>query len=186
MDRYRNAACIVKKGGTRMVVKLIGGILIVMCGMFTGMYLSGKTREKTLFLQQYISFLTQTKAMIEYSGENIGNVLLRVHSVPLMDHLIGEVTGMLDSGVDFASAWIKAAGHSAERNEFDRADLPLVMDFGDGFGERDAAREGAKIQLVINNVTSRLEQSEKDSLIKQRLYRTVGTFCGILIAVVLI
>lgn len=167
-----------------MAVKIIGGILIVLCGTFTGIYFSERSRRETMFLRQYILFLGQIRSMVEYAGESIGDIMLKVHSVPLMDHLIGEFTGRLSSGEDMVSAWTKSVENSLDRKEFDSADTVLLLNFCEGFGEMGPAEEGSRIQMLIGAVTARLEQKEKDSLVKQRLYRTVGTFCGVLTAVV--
>lgn len=169
-----------------MMLKLMGGLLIICCGTAAGMFLSKKNKDKTVFLQQYISFLTQAKAMIEFSGADIMEIMSGVHNVPMFTYLIDDVTDRMKSGEDITSAWKSSLKEAAQRNEIDKEDIPLYSDFCEGFGELGADEESAKLQLQITAASARLEQLQKDGIIKQRLYRTVGTFCGVLAAVVLI
>lgn len=169
-----------------MIIKITGCILIISSGLFAGMYTAKNISQKTEFISQYIVFLTQAKAMIEFSGAGIREILMNVHSVPLLDNITGETLGRMDTGEDFTIAWTKSVKSSLERKEFESEDFPLLVSFGEGFGEMGIEEEVSKIKLHLSTASSRLENLKKDTMIRQRLYRTVGTFCGVLAAVIMI
>ena len=169
-----------------MVMKLTGCLLIICCGTAAGLFISKRSRDKTVFMQQYISFLTQARTMIEFTGADIMEILSGVHSVPMLTCMIDDVIEKMRSGDSITDAWRQSVESAAKRGELNGSDIPLFADFCEGFGELGADEEAAKLQLQITTASTRYEQMQKDGVIRQRLYRTVGTFCGVLAAVILI
>lgn len=169
-----------------MLIKITGCILIISCGIFAGMYYAKKAADKTKFISEYISFLTQAKTMICFSCTEIKEILTKVHSVPLMENMISDTLKNMNNGKAFSDAWKCAVISAEKRKEFDSSDLPLLLSFSEGFGELGAEEETEKIELYLASAALRFDELQKDTFVKQRLYRTVGTFCGILAAVVLV
>ncbi len=65
-------------------------------------------------------------------------------------------------------------------------DRKLLLYFGAVFGTSDISGELAKISLQKENSQRRLGELKEDLKTKKRLYRTVGMFCGVLAAVVML
>ncbi len=169
-----------------MLMKLTGFVLIILCGGSAGLYISKRIGEKTEFISQYISFLTQAEAMITFAGSDIRYILNNVKSIPLMDHMINDTLDYLNNNYDFCSAWEKSVHAAYSRKEFEKEDLSLLLAFGVGFGEQGTDEEILKIKLNISNVSERLKIRKNDNETKMKLYKTLGTFSGAIIAVLLV
>ncbi len=169
-----------------MAVRIIGVIMVVFSGVYAGLYVARRNTEKMEFIAQYAIFLTQVRAMISYSGMAVREILEQVHSVPLLDGTIQVVIHQLDNGEAFESAWKSAVEQSLERKAFLPDDLPLLTAFGESFGDLGAQEEADKITGYLNSVEIRLKELKKDTIIRNRLYRTIGIFCGVLAAIVML
>lgn len=164
------------------VLKIAGGLLLSICGMTAGMYFGEKLKTRVLFWEQYIRFLTQAQTMIGYTASDIRTVLEEARELPLVRPIIKDTLRGLDSGQCFESAW-KAA---ADKNIHDSNDRKQLYYFGAVFGTSNIEGELAKIGLQKENSQRRLDELKEALKTKKRLYRTLGTFCGVLLAVVLL
>ena len=169
-----------------MLMKLTGSVFIVLCGGLAGIYISKRINEKTEFITQYISFLTQAEAMINYANSDIKYILNNVKSIPLLDQMIKDTLNYLNSDYDFRYAWEKSVYSAFNRNQFEKEDLLLILAFGEEFGNHGSDEEIMKIRLNISNVSERMTDRKKENETKMKLYRTLGTFSGAIIAVLLI
>lgn len=169
-----------------MVVKITGAVFIVLCGAFAGLYRSKILQKQAEYIEQYISFLTQAQAMISYSYANITEILENVNSVPLMNLMIKQCRGKMKNGDDFERAWSSAVFGSYQRGEITKADHEMICRFSEGFGSLGAEEESAKIKLCLSDAQRRYDKLNAELTEKRKLYGVVGTFCGVLAAVILI
>lgn len=168
-----------------MLLKFIGGTMIVVCGALCGLHLSEKINRKTKFMEQYVIFLAQVKAMISYSGEDIGHIISDVGGVPMLREMLEECLSYMSGGEDFSSAWRFSAENALERGLIFREDMRLFKGFGDSFGSMGAEQESDKTELYKELAENRLEQLRNELSVKRRLYRVIGTFSGVMLAVIL-
>lgn len=164
------------------MLKFAGGLLLSVCGILTGIYLGEKLKTRTLFYEQYIRFLTQAQTMIGYTASSIRTVLEETKELPLMKPVITDTLAGLDNGKSFEQAWKYAVVKNIHNND----DRKLLLYFGAVFGTSDISGELAKISLQKENSQHRLGELKEDLKTKKRLYRTVGMFCGVLAAVVML
>ena len=169
-----------------MILKIAGGVLIVICGSLCGIYFSGATAKKAEFISQYISFLNHTEAMICFACADIYRILSEQSGLPLMNRMFGEIKTELESGHDFTSSWSSAVHNAYERKEFEKEDLPLLLSFAEGFGELGPDEESGRLRLLCRSAQERLSEIEKELSGRKKLYRTLGVFFGILAAVIII
>lgn len=168
-----------------ILMKFIGGTMVVICGALCGLYFSAKLNRRTKFMEQYLIFLTQAKAMISYSHTEIPNILVNVSGVPLLSEMLRECHSYMSGGENFSSAWRSAAKSAYEKGLLFKEDIRLFTGFGDSFGNMGCDEEESKSQLYIELVENRLEQLRNELLTKRKLYRVIGTFSGVMAAVIL-
>ncbi len=169
-----------------MIVKITGAVFIVLCGAFAGLYRSRILQKQAEFIEQYISFLTQAQAMISYSYANISEILANVNSVPLMNLMIRQCRSRMKNGDSFERAWPSAVFGSYQRGEITKTDHEMIRRFSEGFGNLGAEEETAKIKLCLTEAQRRFDKLNSELTEKRKLYGVVGTFCGVLAAVILI
>ena len=168
-----------------MMLKFVGGILIVVCGTLGGIYFSLRLKRKAEFFEQYIMFLTQVQTMISYGGMSIGEILRGIKSVPLTEPILLDTEKYMDNGEAIETAWKKAVGENKKKLHLEKSDTELLEYFGNSFGVSDREGELSKIKLHEELVRERWENLKNEMYAKCRVYRIVGMFCGVMTAVLI-
>lgn len=166
------------------MLKLIGGVLIVICGTLGGIYFSLRLRKKAEFFEQYIMFLTQVQTMISYGGMSVREILREIN-IPLAEPILTDTEKYMDNGEAIETAWKKAVDENMKKQRFEKADIEIIEYFGNMFGVSDREGEVSKIKLHEELVRERWERLKSEMNSKCRVYRIVGMFCGVMTAVLI-
>ena len=168
-----------------MMLKFVGGILIVVCGTLGGIYFSLRLKRKAEFFEQYIMFLMQVQTMISYGGMSIGEILRGIKSVPLTEPILLDTEKYMDNGEAIETAWKKAVDGNMKKLHLEKSDTEMLEYFGNSFGVSDREGELSKIKLHEELVRERWENLKNEMYAKCRVYRIVGMFCGVMTAVLI-
>ncbi len=166
--------------------KAMGALLLIVCGIGGGAIASERIRRRSEFLRQYALFLQQAESLIGYSRTEVGKILPSVHSVPLLQELLRDCSRGLEGGESISKAWAQGVEKAAARGDCDRADIPLLLRFGEHFGEWGAEEEMGRLSLCREDARRRWEEEWPEVKKRASLCRMIGTFAGILAAVVLL
>lgn len=164
------------------LVKIAGGLLLVICGTLAGLYAAGKFKDRVRLYEQYLIFLNQVKTALGYTAPDVRELLEMESDVPLLSPVIHDTAALLDDGCNFSDAWQSAV----ELHVRDRSDRELLRRFGESFGTSNVSGEIGKLSLLMELVRERLDAMKEELKTKRRLYRIVGMFGGVLSAVLLI
>ena len=164
------------------IVKLFGGLLLVVCGTLAGLYASGKLRDRVKLLEQYAMFLNQAQSEIGYTASGIRELLTMPGTMPLLRPVFKDCLRLLNGGCQLENAWRTAV----EVHIPDKNDRELLCYFGDHFGSSNISGELNKLSLHSELVWQRLDRLREEMKTKRRLYRVVGMFGGVVAAVLLI
>ncbi len=167
------------------MLKLAGGILIVICGTFSGIYVSLWLKRKVEFWEQYLIFLVQAQTMIGYGAMSVREILSGVKGVALVEPVLKETQYFLEHGMRLEQAWRKAVERQMKALRFSQSDREVLYTFGELFGVTDVKGELAKIQIHSELVRERARVLKEEFASKSRIYRIVGMFCGVLTAVMI-
>lgn len=167
-------------------IKFCGAVIIVVSGTLCGIYAAKSVENRVKFLEQYVMFLTQVKTMICYGAISVSEILKSVNAVPLVSPLLDECGISMSDGMSFEAAWHKAVNKEYKKKLFTAEDKMLLCSFGETFGNSDADGETTKTELHIALVSERLNKIREEHLSKNKLYRIVGMFSGIAIALIII
>lgn len=168
------------------MVKLLGGMLIVVSGTLGGMYAGVRLKRQTEFWEQYLLFLTQAQTMIGYGGTAVREIFRQVKGIPLAEPMVREALEALDRGEGIEEAWKRAVQRQMKALGFGSEDIERVYFFGSAFGVTDRQGELAKIQLHTELIGERCRVLKEELAVKLRIYRMVGMCCGVLSAVVVV
>lgn len=169
-----------------MLIKLIGGCMIVLCGTMTGIYLFRLSQRRVRALNEYIAFLSHCQNMIAYCGADILHILSSCTEYELLGGMMKECCDKLRSGMELTKAWSISVSGVEFRGIIASEDKKLFTAFADDFGTMDADGEINRICLCREETMRRYEELYSQTEAKRRFYRTVGMFCGMLLAVVMI
>ncbi len=168
------------------VLKLIGGTIILICGVLSGIYFSGRLQKRIDFIMQYISFLTRAESMISYCSCDIKEILSAAYSIPLINKVTSHCLLLLSKGDTFSEAWNKSIDNKCYEGCFYREDAEMMKAFSADFGVLGVSEETEKLRLHKEIAQQRLSYLIPEAEKQKKLYRTLGTFCGALAAVLMI
>lgn len=169
-----------------VLVKFCGAVIIVVSGTLCGIYASKSVENRVKFLEEYVMFLTQVKTMINYSAISVPEILLSVSSVPIVAPLLNNCHSSLSEGMSLEKAWHSAVDEMYKKRLFTQSDKALLYSFGETFGSSNIDGEVTKTELHISLMKERLNTVKAEYLSKNRLYRIVGMFSGIMIALIIV
>ena len=164
------------------LVKVMGGLLLVVCGTLGGLYASGSFQNRVNLLEQYLKFLRQAKSMIGYTAADIREVLSLPASLPLLRPVLEDCLHLLEGGCELGAAWRGGVDLHVQR----QSDRELLYSFGDSFGTSDVSGELNKLSLHGELVEQQLSALREELKTKRRIYRIIGMFSGVLTAVILL
>lgn len=169
-----------------LALKIAGGMIITVSGAMGGLFAAKRLERQCAAVSDYIAFLTYSESMIGYCAADIAEILSDADRFPYLEKIITDVSSYLAGGKEFSRAWKTAVSDSAERGEIGKSDIRLIASFGEGFGAMGAEEEIRRIRLHKDEAQRRLSELRPQLEAKRRLYRVVGTFCGMLAAVIII
>lgn len=163
-------------------IRIAGGGMIVCCGFLTGVFGGERLRERVSFFEQYLLFLTRTEAMIGYTAAEAETLLEQSEGLPLLRPLLQGCLILLQQGEPLERAWRRAVNGHVRCKE----DRRLLYSFGEAFGTTNAEGELAKTALHRQCIEQYYDRLSGELAVRRRLYRVLGTFGGVLTAVMLL
>lgn len=154
----------------------MGLLLLAAACAGIGLAESRKLSDREKQLEGFLRFLTAAQAEIRYSFLPVGEVVIsHRHSIPLLE----ACARLLEEGKPFQQAW-KQASQTAGRK-----DAGFFQAFGRELGTTDMEGQMSHLQLYRELTAARLKEASGDREKKGRLYRQLGIFGGIALALVL-
>ncbi len=169
-----------------LIVKFIGGILVIMCGTMCGVYVSRIAVKRVKFWEEYLFFLTSTKVRIAYAAVPAAELLIGEDIRPMLCPILRGAAEQLKAGIPFDRAWRQAFERKNTGLMLNRCDREKINAFGNGFGTGDVDGEVQKLELHISLIRDHLDKLKADLDAKRRISRIVGMFVGVVVTVLII
>lgn len=144
--------------------------------MLSGLLISRKATNRILFFEQFLLFLTSLREKLGYT---MSELLMLLHSEQKM------INPMLSVMADnLMSCGTKKAANLAVNSlpttyGLNENDKKLLLDFFSDLGATDCDGQLSHCDLYISLVKQLLDSQREESIKKSKLYRLLGTFCGI-------
>lgn len=170
-----------------MILKLMGGILILLSCSGLGFQIAGSYYAERQLLQQWISALDFIQCELQYrmtslpeicrqAGEN-GSGKIRTFffclAQELDQQLLPDVRGCMDAAINRVS-------------DLPQSVLTSMEELGNTLGRFDTDGQVHQLESARQNSRKRLDVLEKDCQERMRAYQTLGICCGAAIAILLI
>lgn len=81
-------------------------------------------------------------------------------------------------------AWIEAIGKA--RTSMTKEDIEILKGYGKLLGKTDIDGQVSQIELTNEFLETQIEKAEKELIKNEKLYKTLGTTCGLAIVILLI
>lgn len=160
-------------------LKIYGAVLVVIAFFLIGFLFSEKLRLRKEYLLVFVDFLTNLSTGIRYDGQDIYSLVEKCGNNKMLGFNFNTNTSFSVSWKDYVNNLPKGYGLTYE-------DYSLLIDFGFKLGSTDVQGEVTHIDLYKNLIMKQLKKAEKDYAEKSKLYKTLGFFCGALIALFII
>lgn len=167
---------------TSEIMRLSGGLLIVLCGALSGILKSRSFRTRVELIGEYLRFLTQVEAAVGYTAESISSLLANMRGLSLFAPVLKDTSELMQNGSSFENAWCSAVKRFVTNGE----DRQLMYSFGRTFGTDNIQGELSKLALHKQNAETHYTGLSAELKTKSRLYRTLGVFCGVMTAALII
>ncbi len=133
-------------------------------------------------LTDFLRFLSAAKTEIRYSSIPVWSVVEK-HGQGLS--FLGLCSEKSARGDGWREAWESSVREEAAAEGFSKSDLELLNGFGAGFGSSDTEGQLAHFSLYAGLTAEALEKAKEDQSRKSKLYLMLGSFGGIVAALLL-
>ena len=172
-----------------MLLKIIGFLIIMGTTYICGLYLAGRTSFRIYDLEQLKKAMTIFKGEVTYSSAPLEYLFKEI------SQRTSGVTSMLfefsskeieqRKGETLIDIWVKALAQISKNAYFDAEDMEYIYSFGRTLGYADKGQQADNARLLIEYIESAQLALREKKAAEERLYRTLGIVCGLMICLVL-
>ena len=172
-----------------MCLKVIGVLIVVTACCLMGFALANEYIAKINNLDAFKKSLRILKGKIKYDNLSVFEAmeLIKINNnvVENFYHKVSEVYFMEEKTL-FESWKMVVNKYLKKEIKFDKQETDVILTFGTNLGVTDRETQLSYIDECINDIQEVILQLKEEKNNKCKLYKCLGTFTGILIAVLLI
>ena len=167
-----------------MLVKIVGGILIVLGTSMLGFSASGRNYKRHKNLLKFITGLTAMENEINYTKKPIDEVLKRVSEI-IDFREIFLTTAKISDEISLKKRWERAVLEDYKKLYFKKEDVETILLLGGELGMTD--REGQIKNIKhIKKLVDVLQKEAKDEYFRQsKLLKGLGVSVGLFLVILL-
>lgn len=165
-----------------MVLKIIGGLLLVLSGFSTGWFCSKKLSMRKDFFKRIISFVTNLSTQLRYSTSDIFTLVSLSANTSGLN--LFEISN--ETGAPFYRIWSERVNAISVKFGLKKCDTALLFEFGEQLGKTDVDGQLKHLELYEALFKKQLTDAENEINKKSKLYKTMGFFVGTAAALMII
>lgn len=168
-----------------MMIKIIGGILVVGSTSLIAQYILGNYKKRKKTLGSLLLFLDLLRTEMSYSGSVLSEAIRQI-----MPSVERPVYSFLEEVLDHLSdtapvAWSHGVDTYAPLLALTEKDISDLKAFGAGLGNSDLENQLKAIEALSQKLNRSLSEVSELEEKNGKLIRTLGTVSGLLIVIVL-
>lgn len=172
-----------------MYLKVIGVLIVVTACSLMGFALANEYIAKINNLDAFKKSLRILKGKIKYDNLSVFEAmeLIKINNNVIENfyHKVSKVYFMEEKTL--FESWKMAVNKYLKKEiKFDKQETDVILTFGTNLGVTDRETQLSNIDECINDIQEVILQLKEEKNNKCKLYKCLGTFSGILIAVLLI
>ncbi len=122
---------------------------------------------------------------IRYNGADIYS-LLKSESISNSLPILEDILKSLEDGYSLANSWSLAVNKATPIYRLSKEDTAIIIQFGNSLGATDVDGQIEHLSYYKNIFQNKASLLESDYTTKAKLYKTLGFFSGMAIALVII
>ncbi|MDP4120042.1 MAG: stage III sporulation protein AB [Bacillota bacterium] len=168
------------------MLSLIGAFLVIASGTMIGLLFSNRLIQREKFFLEYISFLTALQTQMKFSSAPLDRLFDSIQHGELLTKLIENILFETNNTITFKDLWIKSISKIPVEYGLNAYDRKLLAEFGASLGTTDLEGQLSHITLHIELANLRLIEAKREKENKVKIYRMLGIFAGICIALLMV
>ncbi len=173
-----------------MLIKLIGGILIIVASGAFGIGMGNKYGGRPKELKRLRILLQMLETEIIYGATPLPFALANVASKAdnSLSHFFQDIAEGLIRGSFYSvkEAWDKAVDTSLQDTYLGASDKELLKSFGGILGASDSNDQQKHFKLFYKQLEQQEDLAEEDRRKNEKMYRSLGFLFGIVVFIVLV
>lgn len=173
-----------------MVLKLIGGILIIAASSFIGFIYSRDLSRRPHDLRMLQSMLQMLENEIVYLSDVLPDAFERISRINNAEVAVffekAAQNLRKEKCIDAASAWGNAVKENIYKTALNEEDEKILLLFGKLLGSTDIDGQIKNIRLTVQQLGQQEQKAEEFKKKNETLYRNLGILGGIAIILILI
>lgn len=166
-------------------MKIVGLIILIICGAMIGHHFYEQYSMKIKFLTQYISLVTLIKNNILYSADPLRKILENFRFQDPIKAYIDNCLKICDH-LPFSEAWVKTFDETKMNFHLSEEEKNLILTFGKQLGTSDYISQAQNCAQHIKLLTPYLNNAIKNKNEKGKLPIILGVGMTIAMAILMI
>ena len=166
-------------------MKIIGCILLIASTTAVGFYLSMLLKEKIMLFNMLTLLTVNLSTAIRYNGADISS-LLKYASISNKFPMLDDIINSLENGDTLSDSWSLAVSKATPIYKLSKEDTTIITQFGHSLGTTDVDGQIEHLCYYKNIFQNKAKILESDYSTKARVYKSLGFFSGMAIALVII
>lgn len=162
--------------------KIIGCIMIVFSSTMAGFSKSQKLYNRRDFLNSFLMFLNFMSTSIRYNASDI-EILISMCSGDFAEVISNAVS---ENNFSLPKKWINGINSIPKSYSLTYRDKQMMFDFGEKLGTTDVEGQIKHIEMYVQLAENQKQNAEKEIADKSKIYKALGFFAGISIALIII
>lgn len=179
-----------KRSDSKMIMKLIGGLIIIFSSGLIGILLSNKYGMRPKLLKKFRFSMQLLETEIIYGTTPLPYALQNISvksEKPWSDFFLEISENILERKFfSMEEAWNDAIKGHLDLPCLNKTDLGLIKSIGKVIGKSDIEDQKKHFNLLYAELSHHEESAENDKKKNERMYRSLGFLLGIAIYIVLI
>lgn len=172
-----------------MVIKIVGVVAVLASSYVCGLYYAKKSWFRNQDLEQLKKALTIFNGEVLYSSLPIDEIFNEVG-----ERTTGVVSMLFDKVSQKArektigsmnEIWNDGVIGILPNSYFTNEDLEYIFSFGRTLGYADKNQQANNVTIMLGYIETAQEELREKKSTEERLYKTLGVMCGLMISIVL-
>lgn len=167
------------------MLKVIGGVLIVLSCTAGGFFFASALRLRQEFLKDFLSFLHALKIRLRYSSSDIRTLIPQCSESKLLQPMVSKIQKVSENKA-FYTLWKEWISSIPKSMGLLSADKKALAEFGSELGMTDVQGQLSHIDLYVSVFEKHLANARENLNQKSKLYKSLGFFLGTSIALMIV
>lgn len=173
-----------------MILKLIGGILIIAASGVFGIAAANKYSQRPKDIRKFRATLQMLETEIVFGGTPLPQAFFHIANKSencfkgFYTSIAEELQTAAAASLDFS--WARAVEGLIQESSLNRVDRELITDFGKVLGSSDREDQKKHFELLYIQLKQNEDQAEEERRKNEKMYRSLGFLSGIVIFILLV